>query len=215
MDVRQSRRDCVYVDSFWEKASLRIEAGTRLRFESFFTSESLKRRKDAVDKVLQGSGRTADLVSAFDPQRNSIPTNFSWVPDNDLIASYQLNEEQELALRGVISKRPLSLVQGPPGTGKTRFIAALAHYALTHGLARSVLLSSQSHEAVNTAIEGVIKHFANEGEKPSVFRVGANTVDATGELQQYFARNLEQSLKDRFSASFKDRIRIAGKSLVL
>lgn len=213
LDVRQSRRDCVYVDSFWEKASLRIEAGTRLRFESFFTSESLKRRKDAVDKVLQGSGRTADLVSAFDPQRNSIPTNFSWVPDNDLIASYQLNEEQELALRGVISKRPLSLVQGPPGTGKTRFIAALAHYALTHGLARSVLLSSQSHEAVNTAIEGVIKHFANEGEKPSVFRVGANTVDATGELQQYFARNLEQSLKDRFSASFKDRIRIAGKSL--
>lgn len=213
LDLRQSRSDCVYIDSFWAKNELEINAGTRLRFESFFTSESLKRRKDAVDKVLQGSGRSAQLLSAFDVRTRTSPTKFLWTPDDSLIASYQLNEEQERALRGAISSRPLSLVQGPPGTGKTRFIAALTHYALTHGLARSVLLSSQSHEAVNTAIEGVLKHFANEGEKPSVFRVGANTVDAAGDLQQFYARSLEKSLKDRFSASFRDRIRVAGKVL--
>ena len=213
VDVRQSRSDIVFVDSFWGKELLRVDEGTRLRFESFFTSESLKRRKDAVDKILQGSGRVSELLSAFDVRSGVLPTSFSWEPDEKLIKSYGLNVEQEQALRGAISRRPLSLVQGPPGTGKTRFIAALTHYALTHKLVRSVLLSSQSHEAVNTAIDGVLKHFAKEGEKPSVFRVGTNTVDATGELQQYFARNLEQSLKDRFSASFRERIRIAGRAL--
>lgn len=213
IDVRQSRNDIVFVDSFWGRELLRVDEGTRLRFESFFTSESLKRRKDAVDKILQGSGRVSELLSAFDVRSGVLPNSFSWEPDEELIKSYGLNIEQEQALRGAISTRPLSLVQGPPGTGKTRFIAALTHYALTQGLARSVLLSSQSHEAVNTAIDGVLKHFAKEGEKPSVFRVGANTVDATGELQQYFARNLEQSLKNRFSASFRERIHIAGKAL--
>ena len=55
------------------------------------------------------------------------------------------------AFSNILECRPLGLLQGPPGTGKTRFIGALVHYVLTQGLARNVLLASQSHEAVNNA----------------------------------------------------------------
>jgi serine/threonine protein kinase len=213
LDVRQSRNDMIFVDSYFEKNHLRIDDQTKLRFESFFTSESLRRRKNAVDRVLGGSGRTADLLSAFDPRTKFLPREIISDIDEKAIAAYGLNEEQENALRGVVTKRPLGLVQGPPGTGKTRLIAALTHYALTHGLARNVLLSSQSHEAVNTAIEGVLRLFSKEGKKPSVFRAGANLIGGSADLQQYFSLNLEQSLKDRFVASFRDRMRIAGKTL--
>lgn len=213
LDVRQSQPDLIRIDAFLGRDKFNVEDESRLRFESYFSAESLKRRKDAVERVLGGSGRSASLVSALDPRSECNPSEVNHDFDESAISAYGLNGDQESALRGVISKRPLGLVQGPPGTGKTRFIAALIHYALTHGLARNVLLSSQSHEAVNTAIEGVLKHFSAEGEKPSVFRVGSLPEGSATSLRPFYADTLEQALKDEFAASFRDRVCVAAEAL--
>lgn len=213
LDLRQSRNDLIYVTSFIDNERFAVEENTKLRFDSFFSSESLRRRKSAVDRVLSGNGRTNDLVAAFDARADFEPSTIDHELDHDAVASYNLNVEQRMALEGAICTRPMSLVQGPPGTGKTRFIAALTHYALTHGLARNVLLSSQSHEAVNTAIDGVLRHFLVEGQKPNIFRVGSQQISGPSNLNQYFAHSLERALKDRFTASFRDRIAIAAEVL--
>ena len=75
----------------------------------------------------------------------------------ELAERYALNEDQSAALAHILATRPLGLLQGPPGTGKTVFISALIHAALTTGLARNILLTSQSHEAVNNAAEAVLE----------------------------------------------------------
>lgn len=213
LDTRQSRADIIYLNSFFDKGKLFIEDDSRLKFDSFFAGESLRRRKEAVGKILGSSGRSSDLLSALDTNTGFRATEDDCEIDEAAISGYGLNRDQETALRGIILKRPLGLVQGPPGTGKTRLIAALTHYALSHNLARSVLISSQSHEAVNTSVEGVLKHFAREGEKPSVLRVGANESSVSINLQQYFSKRIEQKMKDQFSASFRDRVSVAAQAL--
>ena len=213
MDVRQSRPDLVYLDSVFDNGKLYIEEDARLKFESFFAGESLRRRKEAVEKMLGASGRSSDLLSSLDPQTGFRPIQYECEIDEKAIKGYKLNADQENALRGIVANRPLGLVQGPPGTGKTRLIAALTHYALSHNLARSVLISSQSHEAVNTSVDGVLKHFVSEGEKPSVLRVGANEASVSANLQQYFSKRIEQEMKDKFSASFRNRIAVAANAL--
>ena len=139
-----------------------VEAGQRLRFVSHLEKQSLQRRTDAVGRILAGTGRSRDLLSVFDGrfQPGKASTNHQFDPQR--LEPYELNTDQQQAFQRIIQRRPVGLLQGPPGTGKTRFIAALTHYALTYGLARNILLSSQSHEAVNTAAEAVLKLFGSQ-----------------------------------------------------
>ena len=129
------------------------------------------------------------------------------------VAFYELNADQKAALERLLAVRPVGMLQGPPGTGKTRFIAALTHYAITHGLARNVLLASQSHEAVNTAAEAVLTLFGQTGGHPSMLRVTMDELIVSAPLRPYHAARVEQSYKDKFSASFNERIAIAGKAI--
>ena len=174
LDLNRSRPDLAVIDAQGGNAfgSRLVEAGQRLRFLSHFEGTSLKRRTDAVDRILLGNGRAANLLSVFDPRSNAAPEITDQKATDETLALYELNEDQKEAFRQVICARPVGLLQGPPGTGKTRFIAALAHYAITTGLVRNVLLSSQSHEAVNTAAEAVLTLFRKTGELPSLLRVG-------------------------------------------
>ena len=89
------------------------------------------------------------------------------------------------------------------------------HYALTYGLARNILLSSQSHEAVNTAAEAVLKLFRKSGGQPSLLRVAMDEDLVLTSLRPFHTIKVEQSLKDRFRASFRERMAIIGNSLGL
>ncbi|MDW9819722.1 AAA family ATPase [Sinorhizobium meliloti] len=192
-----------------------VEEGQRLRFVSHFEIQSYKRRSSAVGRVLDGLARAPNLLSVFDPRTRLHPTQVAVnISDADL-SLYGFNHDQLAAFRRVVSTRPVGVLQGPPGTGKTRFIAALTHFALTQGLARNVLLSSQSHEAVNTAAEAVLKLFRSTGAQPDLLRVGMNDSQVSETLRPYHTAHVEQGYKDRFSAMFAERMAIAGSSLGL
>ncbi|MCW2189468.1 serine/threonine protein kinase [Bradyrhizobium elkanii] len=192
-----------------------IDAGQRLRFVSFFEEQSLRRRTDAVDRILAGNGRSRELLSVFETRLEVSPTQFQHQTDEQALAGYELNADQKLAFDRIIKSRPVGLLQGPPGTGKTRFIAALTHYAITKGLARNVLVASQSHEAVNTAAEAVLTLFRKTGGLPSLLRVAMDEDVVSPPLRPFHTAKVEQSLKDRFRASFRERLAVAGEALGL
>ncbi|MFO1036188.1 MAG: AAA domain-containing protein [Geminicoccaceae bacterium] len=209
LDLQSSRSDLAVIDAsdtYVARQSRLVDAGQRLRFWSHLERQSLKRRTDAVDRILAGNGRSRDLLSVFDPRVSAMPLNISHEPTPSALGIYGLNPDQKAAFARVVANRPVGLLQGPPGTGKTRFIAALAHYALTKGLARNVLLASQSHEAVNTAAEAVLNLFRNGGIQPSLLRIGRDEEQVSLPLRAYFTPKVEQGFKDRFRACFRDRL---------
>lgn len=192
-----------------------VDEGQRLRFTSRFEVQSLRRRTDAVDRILAGNGRSGDLLSVFNTHPTLEPQQLSHEIDRSLLALYNLNRDQEEAFATIVRCRPVGLLQGPPGTGKTRFIAALTHYAITKGLARNVLLCSQSHEAVNTAAEAVLSFFRLKYEQPSLLRVAMDEELVSPPLRAFYSAKVEQALKDRFRASFRERLGIIGDALGL
>ncbi|PLT96742.1 AAA domain-containing protein [Sinorhizobium medicae] len=218
LDLQSSRSDLAVIDASETNVAHQahlVDAGQRLRFWSHLERQSLKRRTDAVDRILAGNGRSRDLLGVFDPRAGAVPQNVSHRPAEGSLGIYGLNPDQEAAFARIVANRPVGLLQGPPGTGKTRFIAALAHYALTKGLARNVLLASQSHEAVNTAAEAVLTLFRNGGVQPSLLRIGRDEEQVSLPLRAYHTPKVEQGFKDRFRASFRDRLAEIASALGL
>ncbi len=214
LDIQLSRPDIAVVHASDLGGTL-VEEGQRLRFSSHFEVQSLRRRTDAVERILSGGGRARELLSVFDARRSTVPEEVAHELDGDLLALYELNAHQEQAFKRLLGCRPVGLLQGPPGTGKTRFIAALAHYAIAKRLARNVLLASQSHEAVNTAAEAVLTLFRKRGEPPSLLRVAMDEALVSPPLRPFHSAKVETSMKDRFRASFRERLTAVGGALGL
>ncbi|RWJ74639.1 MAG: hypothetical protein EOR35_31275 [Mesorhizobium sp.] len=215
LDLKLSRPELAVIDPSDVTGfhSRLIEEGQRLRFVSHFEVTSLRRRTDAVDRILAGQGRSQDLLSVFDARFEAKPALLEHVVDHEALSFYGLNRDQTEAFERLAKTRPVGILQGPPGTGKTRFIAALVHYAITKGLARNVLIASQSHEAVNTAAEAVLALFRKTGGSPSLLRVAMDEELLSQPLRPYYAARVEQAYKDRFRAAFKERIELAGRAL--
>ncbi|RRY15891.1 hypothetical protein EGJ57_23420 [Brucella anthropi] len=215
LDIARSKPDRVFIDAAeWNttgNAAL-VNEEQRLRFISHFEVQSLRRRESAIGRTLSGQARIRTLPTLFEAKTKSRPASLDIAVSDEDLARYGLNKDQREAFRKLVSVRPLGALQGPPGTGKTLFIAALAHFALTRGLAKNILLASQSHEAVNNAAEAVLRLFANQDELPSILRVGNEGV-VSGRLMPFHTDRLEQLYKDRFDAEFRDRMRLAGRAL--
>jgi superfamily I DNA and/or RNA helicase len=64
-----------------------------------------------------------------------------------------LDESQKDAVSAAIRTQDILLVQGPPGTGKTRFIVHLIRETLARNSQSRILLTSQTHVAIDNALE--------------------------------------------------------------
>lgn len=188
-----------------------LEAGDVVRLVDKRARVSLERRQRAVGRVLRREAAIPDLIDYFDPEKSPQPDYYSLdIADADLDA-YELNPGQIEAFRNVLNTGPVGLLQGPPGTGKTHFIAALAHWLITRGGARKVLVASQSHEAVNNAAEGLIKVFRERGGRLDLLRIGSRGL--SDRLRPYHTTSLRESFEQRFVASIKARVTAAGSAL--
>jgi serine/threonine protein kinase len=79
-----------------------------------------------------------------------------------------LDPNKKAIIQAALGSADLFKVEGPPGTGKTTFIAELILQFLKRHPGKRVLLTSQTHIAVDNAIERVVKFHPNL----SVTRVG-------------------------------------------
>jgi superfamily I DNA and/or RNA helicase len=186
--------------------------GTRLRFNSRYEDTSYERRLQATERILGGRSAIPELFQIFQPEADELlsvrPCEFDLA---GIEGQYGLNKSQASSFRKILETRPLGLLQGPPGTGKTRFIGALVHFAITHGIARNVLLTSQSHEAVNNAAEAVLRLFGPDRDTLSLIRVGGES-SVSDMLKPFHVTYVEKAYKDRFRAGARQRLgRIADR----
>ena len=207
VDVQKTSSDALAIHGYGDGSRGPIvRDGDRLRFQSRMENISWQRRKEATTRILSRNAVAPHLLDAFCPATGKLPTEIPVdVDERLLIQHYKLNPTQVSAFKGILAHRPLGLLQGPPGTGKTRFIGALVHYVLTQGLARNVLVASQSHEAVNNAAEAVLELFGMDRDALSMIRVGAEG-QVSEPLRPYHAAAVERAYKDQFVATRNVRI---------
>jgi serine/threonine protein kinase len=164
---------------------------------------SIDRRNRAVTRILDRKSAIPDLIDYFDPARDQAAIDYALRPTEVELAQYSLNEGQEIAFKQLVSTGPVGLLQGPPGTGKTRFIAAFVHWLLTRGGAQRILVASQSHEAVNNAIDALLGLYKRLGGKPKLLRIGSKGI--TSRIKPYHSTELREQHRLRFAGAAKFR----------
>lgn len=187
--------------------------GDILHVRGTFEKVASERRVAAMKRVLAGGGLIPSLVDYFDPNTERMPSRDTAIELEDL-GEYELNASQEDALRTSLTFGPISLLQGPPGTGKTKFIASFVHLLLSRGLAENILLVSQSHEAVNNALDKVFGSLRASSLDVSMVRVGLQSMVSPG-LRGIQEDSLRQRYRESFDAEIKERVRVVGMAMGL
>ncbi|MBL8275061.1 MAG: NERD domain-containing protein [Pelomonas sp.] len=204
-------RDIMRVQA--KRMSFSPKAGDLLHVRGTFEKVASERRVAAMKRVLAGGGLIPSLVDYFDPDAERMPRRDATIDLREL-GEYELNAAQEEALRTAIINGPISLLQGPPGTGKTKFIASFVHLLLSRGLADNILLVSQSHEAVNNAMEKVAGSLRASSLDVSMVRIGQQSMVSPA-LRGIQEDALRQNYREGFDAEVKDRVRAVGVAMGL
>jgi serine/threonine protein kinase len=206
LDLSSSTNDLVVVSANNDKT---IYPGTKLRFISRFEETSFNRRRTATMRLLdKQAANTAVSSVLFGELEQPFKQNVDKESLSEAADKYGLNDTQKNGLETILSSLPVGIIQGPPGTGKTKFIAALVHYALKEGLAKNVLISSQSHEAVNNAADAVIENF--DSEQLELLRVGREG-KISGQLKKFGSDRIIDAKKAVFNSDLETKLGFAKK----
>lgn len=181
----------------------RVRPGEGLRLAGRREQTSMDRRSRAVKRILDQRSAIADLTDYFSPQAENVPTSYPLSISEEDLNEYQLNEGQEHAFRTLLGHGPVGLLQGPPGTGKTKFIAAFVHWLISKGGSQRILIASQSHEAVNNAIDSLLLLHKHRGDRPSLLRIGSKGI--TERIKPFHTAELRERYRVRFEAAAKFR----------
>ncbi len=114
---------------------------------------ALDKQKSALDAVRYG--RSVDPLLGehiINPENVSIPK----VLEIDFLQK-QIDDDKKDAVRIAMARPALMVVQGPPGTGKTTFITELVLQTLREHNEARILLTSQTHVALDNSLERISK----------------------------------------------------------
>jgi serine/threonine protein kinase len=123
----------------------------KLYFDTRLAENALNRQKNALDAVRYDRAVRSDLRNLLiNPDEIQVPTL-----ESEVQFVQDLNESQKEVVRSALSMQDFLLVQGPPGTGKTTFITEVILQTLQKNPDARVLLSSQTHVALDNALERI------------------------------------------------------------
>lgn len=222
VDIRETTQSILVLDN--PRLRMQTGVGDRIKLRSQQDLSSFRRRRLAVTRILARESVLPDLIDCFDPKQCPEPAQLASAPTDAELDVYNrydcegalvfsLNRQQREAFAKLWSYGPLSLLQGPPGTGKTSFIASFIHYALSHG-AQSILLASQSHEAVNNAAERVIDLCLHTDMPLDVVRFGAEGM-VSEHLRPHHSASILQAYRDLFRSEMRHRVTALNRNLGL
>ena len=222
VDVVKSTLNEIHLKKYKDKNTVRIQSGTPVYLQSFQNKASYNRRKNALQRILDGESAVKNLVHYFDEHCILPSEKYDIHISNEEFKRYDqpeknvsLNEAQRIAFQRLIANGPLSLLQGPPGTGKTEFIAAFVHYLFDVQKVRNILLVSQSHEAVNTAAERIRKHCQRLGTDLQLVRFSNREIADSEILEDVFSPNLVGQKRAQLNVNKISNICQLGRSMGL
>lgn len=222
VDVVKSTLNEIHLKKYKDKNTVRIQSGTPVYLQSVQNKASYKRRKNALQRILDGESAVKNLVHYFDEHCGLPSEKYEVHVSDEEFKRYDqpeknvsLNEAQRIAFQRLIANGPLSLLQGPPGTGKTEFIAAFVHYLFDVQKVRNILLVSQSHEAVNTAAERIRKHCQRLGTDLQLVRFSNREIADSEILEDVFSPNLVGQKRAQLNVNKISNICQLGRSMEL
>jgi hypothetical protein len=143
----------------------RREDSLFLRKKGDHGTESLIKRRLRTSRVI---GEQRDLVTMFvDPRRNLKPSSDLLEKDSHFT---ELDPAKREALEALWSTSPTHLVVGPPGVGKTKLVSEIIRRKLANEPAASILVSSQSHQALDHVLRATDRVLNKYGTDAIVVR---------------------------------------------
>ena len=223
VDIAKSQLNELHIKSkSLTNSANNIKADTPVYLQSKQNKASYTRRKNALQRILDGESAVKNLVHYFDEHCNLPSEKYEIHVSDEEFKRYDqpeknvsLNEAQRIAFQRLIANGPLSLLQGPPGTGKTEFIAAFVHYLFDVQKVRNILLVSQSHEAVNTAAERIRKHCQRLGTDLQLVRFSNREIADSEILEDVFSPNLVGQKRAQLNVNKISNICQLGRSMGL
>ena len=223
VDIAKSQLNELHIKSkSLTNSANNIQADTPVYLQSKQNKASYTRRKNALQRILDGESAVKNLVHYFDEYCNLPSEKYEIHVSDEEFKRYDqpeknvsLNEAQRIAFQRLIANGPLSLLQGPPGTGKTEFIAAFVHYLFDVQKVRNILLVSQSHEAVNTAAERIRKHCQRLGTDLQLVRFSNREIADSEILEDVFSPNLVGQKRAQLNVNKISNICQLGRSMGL
>lgn len=223
VDIAKSQLNELHIKSkSLTNSANNIQADTPVYLQSIQNKASYKRRKSALQRILDGESAVKNLTDYFDEHCVLPSEKYDIHISNEEFKRYDqpeknvsLNEAQRIAFQRLIANGPLSLLQGPPGTGKTEFIAAFVHYLFDVQKVRNILLVSQSHEAVNTAAERIRKHCQRLGTDLQLVRFSNREIADSEILEDVFSPNLVGQKRAQLNVNKISNICQLGRSMGL
>lgn len=193
-----------------------LNDGDTVFFRTRQDRASYRKRKAALERLLDREGVLPELLDLFDPTCKKEATSYNIAVTELDFARYDredqhgnkisLNKQQRDAFSKLLNFGPLSLLQGPPGTGKTEFIAAFVHFIIEKLNVRRILLVSQSHEAVNTAAERIRKHCRRLGTPLEVVRFSNREGAVSHGLKDVYSHAITAERRELFNAEYRYRV---------
>lgn len=202
-----------------------LKDGDSVFFRTRQDRASYRKRKAALERLLDREGVLPNLLDLFDPSCNKDATTYNVSVTDEDFARYDredqhgnkisLNGQQREAFIKLLNYGPLSLLQGPPGTGKTEFIAAFVHFLIEKLDVRRILLVSQSHEAVNTAADRIRKHCGRLGTSLEVVRFSNREGAVSHGLKDAYSHAITAEKRELFNAEYRYRVAALSEALGL
>lgn len=223
LSLRDTTSAVMAVAPRWSRWSPTL--GSTLRVRSRANHRSYEKRKRAVDRILGGRAIIPDLANQFEPS-NANPTLVQGrapteeeldaynIVESDGRVVFSLNEDQRSAFKKLAGNGPVGFLQGPPGTGKTAFIASFVHFLLSKCGVRRILLVSQSHEAVNNALEKALELASRTNLAVDAVRIGQEAMLAES-VALHHPNAIQQQYRERFSAQILERLGALAPALAL
>lgn len=127
-----------------------IPSSGHLVFNTYAAKVALDRQKAALDAVRYDRAARSDLRHLL------VHANDVKKPDTMNVQFIQnLDSAKQAAVRAALGAEDFLLVEGPPGTGKTTFIAEIILQTLNQNPEARILLSSQTHVALDNGLERI------------------------------------------------------------